>query len=194
MKKNEPLRGSLYHSLKKTLLIMRIAIILLLIGFLQTRANDAYSQRTKLSIDFSNTELVNVLDRIESQTEFYFLYNEKLIDANRKVSINVKDQAIEDVLKSLFSGTDVKYSIIDRKIILSPSEISIDGQQQGTVSGKVIDSTGGSLPGVSVVVKGTTTGTITDADGKYMLNVPANGKVLIFSFVGMKTQEIEIGN
>lgn len=194
MKKNEPLRGSLYHSLKKTLLIMRIAIILLLIGFLQTRANDAYSQRTKLSIDFSNTELVNVLDRIENQTEFYFLYNEKLIDANRKVSINVKDQAIEDVLKSLFSGTDVKYSIIDRKIILSPSELSIDAPQQGTVSGKVIDNTGGTLPGVSVVVKGTTTGTITDADGKYSLYVPANGRVLVFSFVGMKTQEIEIGS
>jgi len=194
MKKNEPLRGLLYHSLKKTLLIMRIAIILLLIGFLQTRANDAYSQRTKLSIDFSNTELVNVLDRIESQTEFYFLYNEKLIDANRKVSINVKDQAIEDVLKSLFSGTDVKYSIIDRKIILSPSELSIDAQQQGTVSGKVIDNTGGTLPGVSVVVKGTTTGIITDLDGKYSLNIPANGRVLVFSFVGMKTQEIEIGS
>lgn len=194
MKKNEPLRELLYHSLKKTLLIMRIAIILLLAGFLQTRANNAYSQKTKLSMDLSNTELVNVLDRIENQTEFFFLYNEKLIDANRKVTINVKDQGIEDVLKSLFAGTDVGYSIVDRKIILSPKEVPGTTQQQKTVTGKVDDTTGSPLPGVSVVVKGTTNGTITDSNGKYTLsNIPASA-VLQFSFVGMKAQEIALGN
>lgn len=194
MKKNEPLRELFCHSLKKTLLIMRIAVILLLVGFLQTRANNAYSQKTKLSMDISNTELVNVLDRIENQTEFFFLYNEKLIDANRKVTINVKDQGIEDVLKSLFAGTDVGYSIIDRKIILSPKEAPGTTQQQRTVTGKVDDTTGSPLPGVSVVVKGTTNGTITDSNGKYTLaNIPANA-VLQFSFVGMKAQEIALGN
>jgi len=194
MKKNEPLRELFYHSLKKTLLIMRIAIILLLVGFLQTRANNAYSQKTKLSMDISNTELVNVLDRIENQTEFFFLYNEKLIDANRKVSINVKDQGIEDVLKSLFSGTNVGYSIIDRKIILSPTEFLGTAQQQKTVTGKVDDTTGYPLPGVSVVVKGTTNGTITDSNGKYTLaNIPTNA-VLQFTFVGMKAQEIALGS
>lgn len=194
MKKNEPLRELFYHSLKKTLLIMRIAIILLLVGFLQTRANNAYSQKTKLSMDISNTELVNVLDRIENQTEFFFLYNEKLIDANRKVTINVKDQGIEDVLKSLFAGTDVGYSIIDRKIILSPKDVSSTTQQQKTVTGKVDDNTGYPLPGVSVVVKGTTNGTITDSNGKYtLLNIPASA-VLQFTFVGMKPQEIVVGN
>jgi len=194
MKKNEPFRELLYHSLKKTLLIMRIAIILLLVGFLQTRANNAYSQKTKLSMDISNTELVNVLDRIENQTEFFFLYNEKLIDANRIVSISVKDKGIEDVLKSLFSGTDVSYSIIDRKIILSPAESVNNTQQQKTVTGKVDDTTGAPLPGVSVVVKGTTNGTITDSNGKYTLaNIPTNA-VLQFTFVGMKAQEIVMGN
>jgi len=194
MKKNEPFRELLYHSLKKTLLIMRIAIILLLVGFLQTHANNAYSQKTKLSMDISNTELVNVLDRIENQTEFFFLYNEKLIDANRIVSISVKDKGIEDVLKSLFSGTDVSYSIIDRKIILSPAESVNTAQQQKTVTGKVDDTTGAPLPGVSVVIKGTTNGTITDSNGKYTLaNIP-NSAVLQFTFVGMKAQEIAIGS
>jgi TonB-dependent starch-binding outer membrane protein SusC len=194
MKKNEPFRGLLYHSLKKTLLIMRIAIILLLVGFLQTRANNAYSQKTKLSMDISNTELVNVLDRIENQSEFFFLYNEKLIDANRIVSISVKDKGIEDVLKSLFLGTDVSYSFIDRKIILSPAESANNAQQQKTVTGKVDDTTGAPLPGVSVVVKGTTNGTITDSNGKYTLaNIPTNA-VLQFTFVGMKAQEIALGS
>lgn len=194
MKKNKPIREYLWHSLKKTLLIMRIAVILLLVGFLQTRANDAYSQKTKLSFDFSNTKLVEVLDQIENKSEFFFLYNEKLIDTNRKVSIMAKDQGIEDVLKSLFKDTNISFSIIDRKIILSPMEHSGISQQQKSVSGIVTDSSGASLPGVSVVVKGTNTGTITDADGKFSIgNVPENA-TLQFSFVGMKGQEVTVEN
>ncbi len=172
---------------------MRIAVILLLVGFLQTRANDAYSQKTRLSINFSNTELVTVLDKIENLSEFYFLYNEKLIDANRKVTIDAKDEKIEEVLKALFSGTDVEYSILDRKIILAPAYMSAVQQTGKKVSGKVTDSSGATLPGVSVVVKGTTTGVITDNNGNYSLsNIPDNA-TLIFSFVGMKTQEVKIG-
>jgi len=173
---------------------MRIAIILLLVGFLQTRANDVYSQKTRLSVSFSNTELVKVLDKIENQSEFYFLYNEKLIDAKRKVSIEAKDQQIEEVLKDLFSGTNVEYSILDRKIILAPANISQSQQSVKKVTGKITDQTGASLPGVSVVVKGTTTGIITDASGNYSLSgIPANA-TLQFSFVGMKMQEIAVGN
>lgn len=194
MKKNEPLGGLVCPPLKKILLIMRIAFILLLVGILQTTANNAYSQKTKLSIDFSNAELVNVLDQIENQTDFFFLYNEKLIDTSRKVTISVKDQGIEEVLKSLFAGTGVRYSIVDRKIILSPAETPVSTQQQKAVSGKVSDSTGGSLPGVSIVVKGTTIGKITDVEGNYSFtNLPANA-VLQFSFVGMETQEIKVGS
>ena len=194
MKKNEPLEGLICPSLKKILLIMRIAFILFLVGILQTMATNVYSQKTKLSMDISNTELVNVLDRIETQTDFFFLYNEKLIDTNRKVTISVKDQGIEDVLKSLFAGTEVRYSIIDRKIILSPADAPVSSQQQKTVSGKVTDSAGGPLPGVSVIIKGTTNGTITDSNGNYSLVGIQAKSILQFSFVGMKTQEIVVEN
>ena len=172
---------------------MRIAIFLLLVGFLQTQATDTYSQNTRLSISFSNTELVKVLDKIENQSEFYFLYNEKLIDATRKVSIEAKEERIEDVLKNLFSGTDVEYSIIDRKIILVPAYLSGTQQTGKKISGKVTDGSGATLPGVSVVVKGTTTGVITDNSGSYSLSNVAGNAILQFSFVGMKTQEIKIG-
>jgi len=192
MKKNEPFGGLLCLSLKKTLLIMRIAFILLLVGILQTTANNAYSQKTKLSMDISNAELVNVLDRIETQTDFFFLYNEKLIDTNRKVTLSVKDQGIEEVLKSLFSGTDVRYSIIDRKIILSPVDSSTSAQQQKTITGKVTDNSGAPLPGVSVVVKGTVNGTITDMNGNYTLGDIQAKSILQYSFVGMKTQEFAV--
>lgn len=192
MKKNEPFRELVYHSLKKILLIMRIVVVLLLFGFLQIHANNAWSQKTRLSINFSNTELVDVLDQIENETEFLFLYNEKLIDPTRKVSIHVQDQGIEDVLRLLFANTDVKYSILDRKIILSPSENVNISQQQKSISGKVTDSSGVPLPGVTIVIKGTTQGIITDAGGNYSLsNVPADA-ILVFSFVGMSTQEIPV--
>ena len=84
------------------------------------------------------TKLVNVLDEIEDLSEFYFLYNEKLVDTNREVTVAAKDENIEEVLDALFRGTNVKYTIADRKIILSPSS-AIQGQQQRTISGKVTD-------------------------------------------------------
>ena len=194
MKNNEPVRGFSFHHLKKTLLIMRIAIILLLVGFFQTRANDAYSQKTRLSVNFSNTELVTILDKIENQSEFYFLYNEKLIDGSRKVSIDVKDQSLEDILKSLFAGTEVKYMILDRKIILSPDEI-IPSQQAGKkVTGNVKDVNGQPIPGASVIIKGSTNGTVTDFSGNFSLSdIPAEATLKI-SFVGMKSQEVSVAN
>ena len=194
MKNNEPFRGLLLHHLKKTLLIMRIAIVLMLIGFFQTRANDAYSQKARLSINFSNTELVTVLDKIEDQSEFYFLYNEKLIDANRRVSIDAKNEGVEDVLKTLFEGTDVKFMILDRKIILSPDEISPSLQNGKKITGTVKDSNGQPIPGASVVIKGSTNGTVTDLNGSFTLTEIPPEAILRFSFVGMKPQEIGIGN
>ena len=124
MKKNKPFRELFYHSLKKTLLIMRIAVILMILGILQARANDAYSQKTKLSFNFSETELVKVLDKIENESKFFFLYNEKLLDTDRKVNIDAKDKLISSILDDLFTGTNVKYTIIDRKIILAPDYLT----------------------------------------------------------------------
>ena len=98
MKKNKPFGELFYRSLKKTLLIMRIAVILLILGILQAHAIDAYSQKTRLSFNFSETELVKVLDKIEEESEFFFLYNEKLLDTERKVSITENDQLIGKIL------------------------------------------------------------------------------------------------
>lgn len=184
--------GMSFYPMKKILLIMRIAIFLILLSFLQIHANNAWSQKTKLSISQSNTELVRILDEIEDESEFLFLYNEKLIDATQKVSIHVQDQEIEDVLKMLLAGTDMKYSIIGRKIILSPTENISVFQQSISISGKVTDSSKTPLPGVTVTINGTSRGTITNAEGQFSIeDVPGNA-VLKFSFVGMKSQEIQV--
>ncbi len=193
MKKKRLVGEQFFPSLKKTLLIMRIAVILLLVGILQVHATDAYSQKTKLSINLSNSSLAEVFDRIEAQTEFYFLYNEKLIDTERKVNLEITDQRIEDVLKSLFAGTDVEYSIIDRKIILAPTGLGVGQQQPGrTVTGTVRDGSGQPIPGATVLVKGTTMGLITDINGKFSINLPDKAETLVFSFVGMKSQEVNV--
>ncbi len=115
MNNYKPIRELFHRSLKRSFLIMRLAVVFLIIGNLQVRADETYSQKTRLSLSFSETELVRVLDKIEEESEFFFLYNEKLLDTNRKVSITAKNQLVNAVLDRLFSGTDVKYTIIDHR-------------------------------------------------------------------------------
>jgi TonB-linked SusC/RagA family outer membrane protein len=195
MKKNKPFGESFYSSLKKILRIMRIAIILMVFGLLQMHAADAYSQRTRLSLNFSDTELSKVLDTIEQESEFYFLYNEKLLDTDRKVDITANNQFIDVILSSLFTDTDVRFNIIDRKIILAPEYLNTESElQQAKVTGKIVNVNNEPLPGVTILVKGTTLGTLTDAGGRYTITNLPNGSALIFSFIGMQTQEVEVGN
>ncbi len=179
------------HCLKKTLRIMRIVLFILLTTILQAFANESYSQKTRLSLDFSGAKLVDVLDEIENRTEFFFLFNEKLVDTDRSVTINVKDGKIEDILDALFANTGIIYTITDRKIVLAPQFLN-ETVQQKSLTGKVTDVKGNPLPGVSIVLKGTTNGTVTDGNGRYSLkDLPADA-VLQFSFVGMKGQEISV--
>jgi len=193
MKKKQPFGELFYRSLRKKLIIMRNAIIILILGVLQAHAIDSYSQNTRLSLNFSETELVSVLDKIEQESEFFFLYNEKLLETDRKVSIAANDELISSILDNLFDGTDVRYTIIDRKIILAPDYLTSEPQQK-QITGSITDENGDPLPGVNITVQGTTTGTISDLKGRYSIEVPDANAVLIFSFIGYVSQEIIAGN
>ena len=107
----------------KILIIMKLTFFIFIISALSVWANDTYSQSKKLTFGFKESTVEDVLSKIESQSEFYFLYSEKVIDVKRKVSFDVKDENIETVLNSLFAGTDVAYLIKDRIIVLSTPEI-----------------------------------------------------------------------
>jgi TonB-linked SusC/RagA family outer membrane protein len=182
------------RSLLKPLLIMRFAVIFLILGIVQAHANDSYSQKTRLTINFSDTELVKVLDKIEEQSEFFFLYNEKLLDTQRKVSIEAKNELIVPVLDELFTGTDVKYTIVDRKVILAPDYLTNKPDVfMRKITGTVTDRAGDPIPGVNVVVTGTNIGVTTDNAGKYSIELPPDAKTLTFSFVGMEKLTIAIG-
>ncbi|WP_163325556.1 TonB-dependent receptor [Draconibacterium mangrovi] len=177
---------------------MKLTNLLILISVVTAFAGKTYSQTKKLSLSIENSTVKEVLGAIEDQSEFYFMYSSKVIDADRVVSVEVDDKKIDDVLNSIFYGTDVEYTIKDRIIVLATPELLSDetfiAPQQGSVSGKVIDRSGSPLPGVTVIIKGTTLGTITDIDGVYLIPEVPDDAVLKFSFVGMKMQEITVDN
>ncbi|WP_297088336.1 TonB-dependent receptor [uncultured Draconibacterium sp.] len=187
MKKNYELLQLLLIGCKKKMIFMRNTLLILLLSAFHVVASVSYSQSTKLTLNLENTSIKEVMNEIERMSEFYFLYNSELIDVERKVDVNIEDENIEKIMSLLFEN-DVDVMFKDRHIIISPkSEV-----QQSTVSGTVIDDSGVPLPGVTVVVKGTTQGTVTDSDGNYALPNVSGNSILVFSFVGMETQEIPV--
>lgn len=192
MKKNDCFRWEQEVPIVKRLFrIMKLTTFLLLISVLGVMANKSYSQT--LSLNVENTTLKEVLSKIEDISGCNFLYSEKFIDVKRKVSISVENKRLDELLDLLFSNTNVDFERKDRIIILSSNTELTSQQQILTVTGHITDSSGASLPGVTVVIKGTTKGTITDTEGKYLLNDVPSDAVLDFSFVGMSTQEIPVG-
>ncbi|MCF6331709.1 MAG: TonB-dependent receptor [Draconibacterium sp.] len=190
--------GGFQPVLTKLIRVMKLTTFLLFIAVAQVFAVKSYSQATRLSLDLQNETVKNVLLEIEDNSEFYFVYSNKLIDADRKVSIKMTNKKVDEILNQVFEGEDVVYAVMDRQIILSPKGMRIDDsgkitQQNKKITGTIIDESGQPLPGVTVLVKETTIGTVSDADGSFFLDIPSNAEILVFSFIGMKTQEVEIG-
>ena len=156
---------------------MRITMFLLLFSVIQVMAKSSYSQSTKLSMNLNDVSIEHVLDEIENQSEFYFLYNQKLVNVDRKVDVNTRNNKISDILANLFEGEDVNYLVMDRQIVLSPKfitervDVTRDQQvQEIVVTGKVSDQDGNPLPGVTIIIKGSITGSVTNADGNYSID------------------------
>jgi TonB-linked SusC/RagA family outer membrane protein len=181
-------RSSIYLNLLK----MKLTILIVLISVLSSLASQSFSQSTRITMTVEDIRIEDFLRNIENQTEYRFFYSAK-IDVDQKVSGNFKDLSIQMVLDEILQKTGIGYEINGRQIILSKVTNGSNAQQVQSVSGKVTDAGGNPLPGVTVVVKGTINGTITDFEGAYSVsNLPANA-VLIFTFVGMRSQEITVG-
>lgn len=201
-------KGDFLKVLRKTMRIMRLSLFLIVISTAMAFSATSYSQNTKLTLDLNNVPVKEALKAIEDQSEFLFFYQEKHVDLNRQVTLHAFEQEVETILNQLFAGTDNIYVINDRQIVIGVAprrelerqavRLSENVQpviyqpQQKQITGTVTDSDGLPLPGVSVVVKGTTIGTVTNNDGEFSLNIPLNAETLQFSFVGMKTQELAI--
>lgn len=167
-------------------------------------ANDARSLFVNLELSLNRTTVASVIQSISLQTGYEFSYEESLLNKEiEKVSVNVKNERIENVLKTIFKNTGISYQIIDNRIFLKEvssgktktlafSKSSI-AQQNQTITGVVLDNFGEPVIGANVVLKGSLgVGTITDADGNFSLvDVPA-GSVLIISYIGYLDQEIPV--
>jgi len=176
----------------KLFMTMRITLFIFFVAVTQIFAENIYSQNTRLSLKFENMAIKDALLQIEEKSEFYFMYDATKINVNQKVSLSVENGLITDILDRLFKSTTINYEINNRLIALSEKSLSemVPIDQANKVSGKVVNSSNESLPGVTVQVKGTAAGTITDTDGKFSISNVQSGSTLIFSFVGMKSTEV----
>lgn len=185
--------------IKKLLLIMKFAIVLICFSTGMLWANDAYSQSAKITMQLKNVTVREVFHEIESNSEFIFIFRDDALNLDRKVSLDVKDKTINYILDELFKRTDNRYEIIDRQVVILTKEINrinsdkVGSVQEGiTITGTITDVSGEPMPGVNIVVDGTTIGTVTDANGKYRFYVPSKNVTLIVSFVGYKKMEIPV--
>jgi len=195
MKKNDPKhRHRRCHVLRKMLNIMKITTLLFFLTLMQVSAV-SFSQN-RINLKFDKERLESVFNKIEANSEYSIFYKNDLIRDSKEVTGEYKDALVFDVLDQVLKYENLSYTVKGKLIMIVPRDAENgehSNQQQKTVSGKVTDSSGGGLPGVSVVIKGTTIGTITDVDGKYSLpKVPENG-TLQFSFVGMRSQDVTVG-
>jgi TonB-linked SusC/RagA family outer membrane protein len=181
--------GNRLPGIKKLLLIMKLMLILSFAGIIQVSAS-VYSQQTRMTFSMKDKTLKEVLDQIESNTKFRFFYNENFTDLNRKVNIEARDNRVEEILEELLASSEVTYKVLDNNLIVITPKSML---QQLRITGKVTDAaTGEPLPGVYVRIEDTNTGSITDAEGNYTIDVPKDVANLQFSFVGYNTETVPI--
>ena len=160
--------------------IMKLTVILLF-GSLMAMSASTYSQNTKLNLQAKNASLIDIFRQIEDQSEFYFYFKKEDVKSKEMVSAEMKDVLVTDILDQVLAKTGLEYKIIDRYIVVKEKGTKdpvIAMQQTRKISGKVADRSGAPIPGVSVVVKGTTTGITTDNDGNFAVVAPVDAKVL----------------
>ena len=176
-------------ALKKYLLAMKLSALLCFVGMIQVSAS-VFSQGTKLTVSYKDTSIKDVLNDIENKTEVRFFYNNDFLNLDRKITLEKTDIKLEDLLSEVLEPSGAKFKLLDDKlIVIAPGDM----MQQRFVTGKITDSkTGDPIPGVSVLVKGTTLGSLTDLEGKFRVTIPEKSATLVISFIGYEKQEIPV--
>lgn len=186
-KKHETcLAKNFYAWLRKNLKIMKCLVLLFFLGIGNISAS-VYSQAGKFDLVLDQVTLKEAFDRIEKVSNYKFLYRSDLINTNIVKSIDVEEKTLDEVLTSLLADTKLGYSILENNMIV------VAPIQQARVTGTVTDaSTGEVLPGVNILIKGTTSGVVSDLNGKFSIETQ-EGAVLVFQYVGYIKQEVEVG-
>lgn len=194
MKKNND-RDCCVPLFRKTMRVMKITTLFSLATACCISAS-IYAQNYKVSVNKQNSSIIEVLKEIEQNSEFTFFFNDNRVNVNKKVSVNAKNVTLEEILDQLFANTGYKYQIIDRQVLIKASEearmnSNVSQQNKKTITGVIKDESGLPVIGANVVEKGTTNGTITDAEGKFTLAVEPNA-MLAVTYIGYVTNEISV--
>jgi TonB-dependent starch-binding outer membrane protein SusC len=191
-KKPNPEFFFLYRKKEKILLTMKLLLCFFIFSVLNV-SGSIFSQSARFDLAVNGKTVKEVFKDIESQSSYRFLYNDDFSGLSRVVSLNTKDNSIDEVLIELLSGANLTYRQLENElIVITPKEITI---VQFEVKGRVVDSeTGGPLPGVTILIQGTSLGTVTDSEGYFLIAVPGPGAILQFSYVGYMQQMVEIGD
>jgi TonB-linked SusC/RagA family outer membrane protein len=177
---------------KKILTALKLICLFLILGVINASAGN-YSQKAKLTISENDAPIIEIIKKIEQQTDFRFLYRNETVE-NKTVSINVRNSTIVKVLDKISGEADIKYAILDNNLIVI-TPVNNSKLQQITVTGSVSSETDDQpLPGVNVIEKGTQNGTVTSIDGTYTIDVSSEDAVLVFSFIGYLSVEIRVAD
>lgn len=165
---------------------MKLFVLFFICSLGLAYASDSYAQTAIVNVEVQNKTVREVLKEIENQSEFGFFFNNKHIDLNRRVSVTSRNSDIFKVLEKVFEGTNVKYSVLDKKIVLTTNAENVSAAQQAAfkVMGKVVDNTGEGVIGATVLEQGSTNGTVTDMDGNFELTVSKKEVTLEISYIG----------
>lgn len=188
-------------------IIMRFSCTQLIIAALlstisMARVSEAQEVlNNRVTIQMQNQDVRKVLTTIEEQAKVKFLYSSSLIKAERKISVNLQQQQLGEALKIILNPLNLSYEVSGKQIVLKRIKLETENLEpqkfknpavDRTISGTVTDGSGAGLPGVSVIVKGTSRGTNTGADGNYKIDTPDGNIILTFSFVGFSSKDVEI--
>ncbi|WP_435314228.1 SusC/RagA family TonB-linked outer membrane protein [Cellulophaga fucicola] len=180
---------------------MKLTTFLLIVSLFQIHANDSYGQKTKITLNIEKESIENVLNKIETLTEFKFLYNYQDVNYKQVISIKATKESVSSILNKMFTNSNVVYKVVDKQIVLkagnkigkTTAEKALITKQL-KVEGTISDSNGQLLLGANILEKGTSNGTQSDFDGKFSLTLINENATLVVSYIGYDTKEVLVNN
>ncbi|WP_081852617.1 TonB-dependent receptor [Prevotella sp. 10(H)] len=182
---------------------MKVSFLLFFLCVCSVKANDVYSQTTNISLKVNKASLKQIFSKIEQQTDYVFIISDEVgPELNRiNANLNASDENITEILDKVLSDTGINYHVVGRQISVfkgqaknSEQSVQTPAEDKIRITGQITDEKGEPLIGVSVTVKGTTNGVVTDLDGVYSISIPNNKTILEFRYIGFVTKEETVGN
>ncbi len=173
---------------------MKLTTILIFLAIFSVAA-EGFSQGGTISLKMENASLKEVFQVLKSNSDYTFVYSEAMVEDVEIESLDLENASFENILNASLVETDLEYYLEGNVVVIRKKDPVFEQplqQEKKTITGQVTDEDGNPFPGANIIVKGTTIGTVTDIEGNYTISVPIDKKILVYSFMGMKTQEINL--